>query len=100
MSFPVISADSHITEPPDTYVDHIDPKWKARAPQMKYVEKLGDVFVVDGLERPIPMGLVAAAGKPPEEIRMTVSRFSRRFVAQVTPLFLLAHLVTGNSDDW
>jgi predicted TIM-barrel fold metal-dependent hydrolase len=76
MSFPVISADSHITEPPETYVDHIDPKWKARAPQMRYVEKLGDAFFVDGLEKPIPMGLVAAAGKPPEEIRVTGVRFA------------------------
>ncbi len=75
MSFPVISADSHITEPPETYVDHIDPRWKAKAPRMKYVDKLGDAFFVDGLEKPIPMGLVAAAGKPPEEIRVIGVRF-------------------------
>ena len=75
MSFPVISADSHITEPPETYVDHIDPRWKAKAPRMKYVDKLGDAFFVDGLEKPIPMGLVAAAGKPPEEIRVVGVRF-------------------------
>ena len=75
MSVPIISADSHVTEPPGTYVDHIDPKWKDRAPRMKYVEKLGDAFFVDGVERPIPMGLVAAAGKPPEEIRVSGVRF-------------------------
>ncbi len=71
MSYPIISADSHITEPPNTYTDHIDPKWRDRAPHMINSEKLGDIFVVDGMKRPIPMGLVAAAGKPAEEIRAT-----------------------------
>ena len=28
------------------------------------------MFVIDGMRKPIPMGLVAAAGKPPEEIRV------------------------------
>ncbi len=70
MSFPIISADSHITEPPETYVDHIDARFRDRAPRMQRDEKAGDVFVVDGMKRPIPMGLVAAAGKPAEEIRL------------------------------
>jgi len=72
---PIISADSHVAEPANTYTDHIEAKWKDRAPQMKYIEKLGDVFVIDGLDRPVAMGLVAAAGKPPEEIRISGVRF-------------------------
>jgi len=32
MTKPIISADSHITEPPGTYVDRIDRKFKDRAP--------------------------------------------------------------------
>ena len=32
--YPVISADSHITEHPDTYLAHIDPAWKDKAPRM------------------------------------------------------------------
>ncbi|HKE12526.1 MAG TPA: amidohydrolase family protein [Myxococcota bacterium] len=75
MSYPIISADSHITEPPDTYVDRIDPKWRDRAPRMQHHDKLGDIFVIDGLSRPVPMGLVAAAGKPAEEIRISGVRF-------------------------
>ena len=55
MDFPVISADSHITEPPNTYVDFIESKWKDKAPQMKYVDKLGDAFFVEGLPSPVPM---------------------------------------------
>ena len=64
MTHPIISADSHITEPANTYVDYIDPKWKKVAPRMVRDKEAGDVFVVDGMKRPIPMGLVAAAGKP------------------------------------
>jgi predicted TIM-barrel fold metal-dependent hydrolase len=75
MDYPVISADSHITEPPNTYIDLIEARWKDKAPQMKYVEKLGDAFFIDGLPSPVPMGLVAAAGKPPQEIRTTGVRF-------------------------
>jgi predicted TIM-barrel fold metal-dependent hydrolase len=67
----VISADSHITEPPNTYVDHIDAKWRDKAPRIVRHQQLGDVFVIDGMKRPVPLGLVAAAGKPPEEIRAT-----------------------------
>jgi uncharacterized protein len=75
VSYPIISADSHITEPPDTYVDRIDPKFRDRAPRMHHHEKLGDIFVIDGLSKPVPMGLVAAAGKPAEEIRIAGVRF-------------------------
>jgi predicted TIM-barrel fold metal-dependent hydrolase len=71
ISGPVISADSHITEPPDTYVERIDPRFRDRAPRMHRDDKAGDLFLIDGMDRPVPMGLVAAAGKPPEEITVT-----------------------------
>ena len=75
--FPVISADSHITEPPGTYVDHIDPAWRDKAPRLvDGGEQVGDVFVIDGMKNPVPMGLVAAAGKPAEEIRVMGVRFA------------------------
>ncbi len=72
----IISADSHITEAPETYTSHIASKWKDRAPVMKDLgNDLGDMFVIDGMKKAIPMGLVAAAGKAPEEIRIMGSRF-------------------------
>jgi len=72
----VISADSHITEPPDTYVDRIDPKWRDQAPHLEFMgDDVGDLFVIPGMKTPVPMGLVAAAGKPAEEIRITGVRF-------------------------
>jgi predicted TIM-barrel fold metal-dependent hydrolase len=75
--FPVISADSHITEAPNTYTEYIDPAWRDRAPHMvDGGEGVGDLFVIDGMDRPVPMGLVAAAGKPPEEIRVMGVKFA------------------------
>ena len=73
--FPIISADSHITEHPDTYVANIDAKWRDRAPRMVDGGDKGDLFVIDGMDRPIAMGLVAAAGKPPEELTEAGVRF-------------------------
>ncbi len=73
--FPVISADSHITEHPDTYAAYIDPKWRDKAPRMVHSEEKGSLFVIDGMSRPIAMGLVAAAGKDPDELSMTGVHF-------------------------
>ncbi len=72
----VLSADSHITEPPDCYVDNIDPAWRDRAPRLVDLgEGLGEGFVVDGMKKPVVLGTVAAAGKKPEEIKLLGSRF-------------------------
>lgn len=65
---PIISADSHITEAPNTYTDYIDPKYRDTAPHIERTDDRGDVYVIDGMRRSIPMGLVAAAGKPAEEL--------------------------------
>ena len=78
LDFPVISADSHITEPPNTYTDYIDAKWRHDAPHLEFMgDEVGDLFVIPGMRSPVPMGLVAAAGKPPEEIRLTGVRFEQ-----------------------
>jgi predicted TIM-barrel fold metal-dependent hydrolase len=74
--YPIISADSHITEAPDTYVDFIDPAWRDRAPKMiDGGPDVGDVFMMEGGRVPVPMGLVAAAGKDPSDIRIKGVRF-------------------------
>ena len=65
---PIISADSHIMEPPGTYVDRIDRKYKESAPKIVPNSARGDIYVIEGMEDTIPMGLVAAAGKTAEEL--------------------------------
>jgi uncharacterized protein len=75
MQKPIISADSHITEPPNTYIDRIDHKYKDTAPHMIHDEKLGDVFIVKDFPRPINVALAAAAGKDASELRTTGAKF-------------------------
>jgi len=75
MSFPIISADSHITETPGTYKDYIAPGYRDVAPRVESIAGAGDVFVIEGMKVPVPLGLVAAAGKPAEEIRLLDTRF-------------------------
>src|SRR5260370_42362426 len=75
MQKPIISADSHITEPPGTYVDRIDSKYKDTAPHMIQDEKLGGVFIVKDFPRPINVALAAAAGKAASELRTIGAKF-------------------------
>ena len=65
---PIISADSHITEAPNTYIDYIDPKYRDTAPKVVETDDRGDIYVIDGMKSAIPMGLVAAAGKQWNEL--------------------------------
>jgi predicted TIM-barrel fold metal-dependent hydrolase len=75
MSIKPISADSHVTEPPGCYIDHIDPKFRDVAPRVERDNKRGDIYVIDGMDTPIPMGLVAAAGVDPKDMRPGGVRF-------------------------
>ena len=75
MDWRPISADSHITEPPNCYVDNIDPAFRERAPRVVHREGIGDTFIVDGMRAPVPLGLVAAAGIPPKDLRMGGAKF-------------------------
>ncbi|MFN0028572.1 MAG: amidohydrolase family protein [Acidimicrobiales bacterium] len=65
-----ISADSHIVEPPNCYVDYIDPKFRDIAPRIAKNSKDVDVFHIDGLDNSIPLGFLAAAGKTPAEVKV------------------------------
>ncbi len=40
----IISADSHVAEPPNCYLDCIDARFKDRALRMVHDAKLGDMF--------------------------------------------------------
>ena len=70
-----ISADSHITEPPNCYLDYIDPKYRERAPKVATLPNIGDAFLIDGMQANVPLGLVAAAGKEPAQITTSGVKF-------------------------
>jgi uncharacterized protein len=65
---PIISADSHIMEPPGTYIDRIDRRYRDSAPRVVANASGADTYVIPGMDDTIPMGLVAAAGKRADEL--------------------------------
>src|ERR1700758_4851174 len=60
---PIISADSHITEPPEVF-KNIGRKYADIAPKLVKAENGGDVFIIDGIKDPFPIILAASAGVP------------------------------------
>jgi len=65
---PIISADSHVSEPRETYED-IDPRFRDRRPVFVDHEGLGPCFQIPGLAMPVPLSMINAAGRAPEDIQ-------------------------------
>jgi predicted TIM-barrel fold metal-dependent hydrolase len=68
MTLLTMSADSHVTEPGDCYLDRIDPRFRDRAPRAVTDDVMGAVLLIDEGRSRVPYGMVAAAGRPPEKI--------------------------------
>ena len=68
MTLFTISADSHVTEPGDCYLDRIDPRFRDRAPRAKTDKQMGAVIEIDQGRARVPYGMIAAAGRPAESI--------------------------------
>jgi hypothetical protein len=58
----IISADGHVCEPPNCYIDYIDPKFRDRAPTVMEQPDGTEAFVVPGMKRPVALGFVDGAG--------------------------------------
>ena len=75
-----ISADSHVVEPPNLYVDYVDPKFRDRVPRTEIGPKGGEVWRVDGIfdDKPylVGIGSIASAGVDPKEIKMGEWKYS------------------------
>lgn len=59
---PIISADSHVTEPPAVYRDRVPRRFRDRAPRLQRTDSGGDVIVIDGMDDPFPITLASGAG--------------------------------------
>jgi len=74
LPYKLISADSHVVEPPNLYVDYVDPKYRDRVPRTEIGPKGGEVWRIDGIfdDKPyiVGIGSIASAGVDPKEIRM------------------------------
>src|SRR6186997_1838039 len=69
----IISADGHVCEPANCYVDHIDPEYRDQAPFITTLDDGTDAFVVPGMKKPVPLGFIDGAGFSPTE-RMARAR--------------------------
>lgn len=65
-SYHLISADSHINEPPDLWTSRAPANLKARVPRMERME-LGDAWIIEGAMGPINFGMNQCAGLAPED---------------------------------
>ncbi|MDH3640484.1 MAG: amidohydrolase [Gammaproteobacteria bacterium] len=58
----IISADGHVCEPPNCYIDYIDPKYRDSAPRVVEQSDGTEAFVIEGMKRPINLGFIDGAG--------------------------------------
>ena len=58
----IISSDGHICEPPNCYIDYIEPKYRDTAPRIVEQDDGTEAFVVHGMKRPVPLGFIDGAG--------------------------------------
>jgi predicted TIM-barrel fold metal-dependent hydrolase len=61
IDYPVIDADAHVNEPPETWVERVPSKLRERAPRVEHTEN-GDWWLFDGGKVRRPVGLTATAG--------------------------------------
>ncbi|HKD65479.1 MAG TPA: amidohydrolase family protein [Candidatus Binataceae bacterium] len=70
LPFKLVSADSHVLEPPDMWLKRIDRRYLERAPRIVH-EADADYFVCASSETPkVGIGTSSSAEKKPEEISM------------------------------
>src|SRR5437763_15878364 len=67
-AYRLISADSHVNEPPDLWTSRVPPKLRDRAPRIERFDE-GDAWVLEGVADPITFGMNACAGIEPEQMR-------------------------------
>ena len=75
MEYRIISADSHINEPPGTFVDRVPAHLKDRAPRIVPAEDGGDGWSWDGKPPRQSFGLNALAGRPYEDYKASGIKF-------------------------
>jgi len=64
----LISADSHVNEPPDLWQSRVPAKLRDRAPRVEALAE-GDAWILDGVADPVNFGWNACAGLDPEDMQ-------------------------------
>lgn len=63
----VISADSHVIEPPHMWREYIDPKMRDRAPHLEHGPE-NDFYCIEGL-KPMDVTVLSSAGTPSAQLK-------------------------------
>lgn len=90
----LISADAHVVEPPDLWLQGLPERFRDRAPrQLQFAE--GDAWQVEGVSDPFPFGFIQCAGLPPEETHLWIRWEDVRAEARDADARLAAMDATG-----
>jgi uncharacterized protein len=73
---PLISADSHVVEPPNVFQDFLHHRWRDHAPRLAPDRDGGECYVFPGSTRSVGLGLAASAGIPGDDLAETGTRFA------------------------
>ena len=71
----VISADSHVVEPPDLWDVWLESKFRPNAPKLMKDPQGGDAWLYDPKGKPEPLGLVTVMGRTFEEFSWNGVRY-------------------------
>jgi len=74
-SYDLISADSHVVEPPDIWERFLAEKYRDRAPKLVKDAEGGDAWAYDPGAPPAPLGLVSCVGIPRDQIKWMGYRY-------------------------
>ena len=73
--YQIISADSHVVEPPDLWEKWLERKYLDTAPRLVDDGDGGDAWLYLGGKVPEPLGLVTCVGTRPEELKWTGKKY-------------------------
>ena len=76
-NYKLVSADAHVVEPPDLWSKWMPAEFRRHpdTPRLVKDEEGGDAWQFGRDSKPAPLGIYAAAGKPPEHIKWTGARY-------------------------
>jgi predicted TIM-barrel fold metal-dependent hydrolase len=70
-SYRIVSADTHVLEPPDIWTTWLPAKYQDKAPQLVADADGGSAWLFAGATEPDPIGLTATPGMPFDKFRWT-----------------------------
>jgi uncharacterized protein len=97
IDYPVVDADAHVNEPPETWQDRVPAKWRDRAPKVLHRDD-GDWWSFDDGARLRPVGLTATAGLSYVQYRPSGIRYSEMRPGSFEPKARLADMDADGID--